>query len=47
MLRLIAILCLGLGLVAGLKLDRALQRTRCLDAGGQVDARGLCRGLAP
>jgi len=45
MLRLIAILCLGAGFAAGMKLDRAIQADRCLDAGGQVDGRGLCRGL--
>lgn len=45
MLRLIAIVMLAAGAVGGMKLERALHANRCLDAGGTVDARGLCTGL--
>ena len=29
----------------GTEVHRALMVDRCLDAGGTIDARGLCRGL--
>lgn len=45
MLRLVAIVLFVAGLVAGMKLERSIQSGRCLEAGGTVDARGLCAGL--
>ncbi|MEX5727464.1 hypothetical protein Ga0609869_000817 [Rhodovulum iodosum] len=47
MLRLIAICTLLGGGWAGMKLERALHEDRCLDAGGRIDARGLCSGQTP
>lgn len=47
MLRLFVILFLFGGVWLGMKLERSIQADRCLDAGGQVDARGLCIGATP
>jgi len=44
MLRLFAILFLFGGVWLGMTLERTILSDRCLDAGGEVDARGLCIG---
>jgi len=45
MVRLFAIMALAFGLWAGMKVERALQADRCLNAGGSVDSRGFCSGV--
>ena len=35
----------GVAFWAGTEMQHAALKSRCLDAGGTVDARGLCRGL--
>ena len=35
----------GVAFWAGTEMQHATLKSRCLDAGGTVDARGLCRGL--
>ena len=35
----------GCGLWAGSEYERSAHIDRCLDAGGAIDARGLCLGL--
>lgn len=42
--RLITLVLMGLAFYWGLQAERYLQKDRCLDAGGVVDARGLCDG---
>ncbi|WP_165905237.1 hypothetical protein [Rhodovulum euryhalinum] len=46
MLRLFAILFLFGGVWLGMTLERSILADRCQDAGGAVDARGLCIGAA-
>jgi hypothetical protein len=46
MRRLVTAALCGAAFWGGAEVQRALMVDRCLDAGGAVDARGLCRGLA-
>jgi hypothetical protein len=41
----ITLLLCGAAFWAGTEVQHAMIVDRCLDAGGTVDARGLCRGL--
>jgi hypothetical protein len=47
MLRPLNIAILVLGLWLGVKVGGLLHESRCREAGGEVDARGLCLGAAP
>lgn len=47
MFRILAILILGLGIWIGIKVAGAIQSDRCLDAGGQINPRGICIGVQP
>ena len=47
MFRLLAIIFLGLGIWIGIKVAGVIQTDRCLDAGGQIDPRGICIGANP
>ncbi len=46
MRRLVTAALCGAAFWGGAEVQRALMVDRCVDAGGAVDARGLCRGLA-
>ncbi len=41
----VTLLLCGVAFWAGTEVQHAALKARCLDAGGQVDARGICRGL--
>lgn len=43
--RLLTVALCGAAFWAGGEVQRAAMIDRCLDAGGAVDARGVCRGL--
>ena len=44
MRKLITLVLMGLAFYGGLKVERFIQVDRCLDAGGNISARGLCSG---
>ena len=44
--RMVTLILCGAAFWGGTEVQRALMVDRCLDAGGTVDTRGLCKGLA-
>ena len=47
MFRPLAVTVLVLGIWLGLKAEKFFNQDRCRDAGGVVDARGVCVGVRP
>ena len=41
----VTLLLCGVAFWAGTEIQLAAMKSRCLDAGGTVDTRGVCRGL--
>ncbi len=44
MRKLITLVLMGVSLIGGMKVQAFMNEGRCQNAGGVVDARGLCRG---
>lgn len=45
MRKLITLVLMGLAFYGGLTVERSRNETRCVNAGGTIDARALCTGV--